>query len=163
MRMLKPSPGELADRQTILELKIEHADREITDAEPQLVKRGHIVRTVVEGVDKKAPVNHFFDELELIQQHLRNNYVPDLQMMGDEKVSLYDRLYDDLVEANANLWELEDQARVLRAAPDKFEQSVIVRKAEILDLITVENDKRAALVKQINEIWGIKAEEKMYA
>ncbi len=162
MRLLKPDPGELADRQTILELKIEHLDKEIVDAEPVVKGRGPIIRTVVEGGDKKVGAHHFFDELEMIQKHLRQNWIPDLQMIPG-KVEEYDKLYDELTEINSDLWSLEDQARILRSAPDKSYNAVLSRKSEILDAITAQNDKRSEIVKKINALWNITSEEKMYS
>jgi len=52
---------------------------------------------------------------------------------------------------------------VLRLAPDKQNGTVIIRKAETLDAITLNNDLRAELVRKINALWRIDTQEKMYA
>jgi len=167
MRMLKPSPGELADRQSILELKIEHVDKEIVDVvvkEPIAGDRSGVTRTIVEGGDKKLGTHHFFDELELIQNCLRQNWMPDIMTAADPtKVNEYDHFFDDLTEVNSNLWKLQDQIRILRLAPDKFEEIACRRAAEVAYAIDELNEKRAELVKSINALWSINAQEKIYA
>ena len=161
MRLIKPSPGELADRQTILEIKIEHVDREVVDKEPDLRQKGPVVRTVVMG-DTKVQVHHFFYELELIQNHLKQDWIPDI-LNKPGMVEKYDELYDELTDINSALWDLQDEARILRNAPDKFKEAACKRAAEVLFAIDTANEKRAELVKSINELWGLEHQEKVYA
>lgn len=161
MRLIRPSPGELADRQVILSLKINHAQVEVVgDDEPKHVKSGNIIRTVVDN-KTKVNVQPFYDELELVQNHLKNHWIPDISMT-DEKVVQYDKLFDALVDVNTKLWDLEDQARVLRAAPDKFFDVACRQAAEVLFAITELNDNRAKLVQEINAIWKITSQEKLH-
>jgi hypothetical protein len=164
MKLIRPSPGELADRQTILELKINHADIEIGDEESKLIKTkkgsANVVRTVIDN-PTKVNVQPFFDELELVQTRLKENWIPNITM-HEEAVKAYDDLYEQLAKTNEQLWDLEDQARVLRDAPDKFQELACKRAAEVLFTITDLNERRASLVQEINKIWKITSQEKLY-
>lgn len=169
MRLLKPNPGELVDRQTILELKIEHANVEIEDEPksdiplPETARGGSKLlknRVIVNKGALGTRVHLFFDELELISNRLIESWVSGLTTQ--EQVDSYDALYEQLSEVNSQLWDLEDSARVLRAAPDKFQEQATLRAAEVLFAITDLNDKRATIVKSINELWGIMSQEKSY-
>lgn len=169
MRLLKPEPGELVDRQTILELKIDHANVDIEDEKktglPELEQaRGGSKllknRTVVNKGAIGTKVHLFFDELELISNKLIEAWIPDLRTQ--DQVDKYDIFYAELSEVNSKLWDLEDEARILRDAPDKFQQQAAVKAAEVLFNITALNDRRAELVKSINALWGIQSQEKSY-
>lgn len=173
MRLMKPDPGELVDRQTILELKIDHANVEINPEQ----KEGEIPipkqargssklnqnRFIVNKEAKGTRIHLFYDELELISKKLLETWVPDI-MTSQEKVDKYDELYASLSETNASLWDLEDQGRVYRAAPERYQNDPTfnTRCKDILFEIEDLNDKRADLVKQINALWGIKSQEKSY-
>lgn len=162
MRLLKPDPGELVDRQTILELKIAHIESQKDhDNEPErTVPHGAIARTVVSN-PSKLNVHPFADELDLVRDYLTKNFIPDIAPF-DDKSNAYDALYDELKEVNSQLWDLEDKARVLRDAPDNFAEAACRRAAEVLFAINTLNDRRAELVKQINGLWGKQTQEKMY-
>ena len=164
MRLIKPSPGELADRQSILELKIDYGLSEIHTQET--VDRGKtrlrsLMRKVV-SEPTKINIIPFKEELEAIIQYTTDKWVPGITD-DENKVDEYDRLYEELSEVNGNLWKLEDQARILRAAPDKFEAAAAIRAAEVLFAINSQNDQRAELVRKINSLWGINHQEKLYS
>ena len=158
MRMLKPDPGELVDRQTILELKIKHADSGETEtaADEKEVEGGAVARTVVKG-NSKVDIQPFLWENEEIQRYMEKNWFPDFPHIGEE----YDELFDSLAEVNGRLWDLEDEARALRAATKN--PATMNRAGIVLFEITEENDKRAELVKKINALFNIHSQEKMYA
>jgi hypothetical protein len=163
-RLFNPQPGEMVDRQTILTLKIEHVQgQKDFDNDEKAVKGGVVARTVVSN-PTKINVHPFVDELELIRKHLSENWIPGISI-DDGKVIAYDQFYDDLYDVNAQLWDLEDKARVLRDAPDKIviEESELFKIGyETLGKINTLNDKRAELVKKINELWNIQSQEKLY-
>ena len=159
--MFNPDPGEMVDRQVILELKIYNSDTEPIGTDKKQVKKGQIERTLVDKASLNSKQHIYLDEIEMIRAKLISNWIPDIADKPD-KVEEYDKLYDELSEVNAQLWDLEDQARVLRAAPTPKDQKVIERKAEILDCVSTLNDKRAHLVKAINKLWNINSQEKLY-
>lgn len=159
------SPGDLVDRQTILQLKLSHAgiesDTGYAPVSQQILEQSTskaVNRTVL--LDKsKIDIQPFLVEHEAIQSRLELDWFPKL----DEKNgSIFDKLMEDLKSINSELWRLEDQARVLRSAPDKFLDTVTRRKAETLDAITYHNEQRANLVRKINTLWNIDVPEKMY-
>jgi hypothetical protein len=167
--ILNPSPGDLADRQTILQVKLEHCGTEGNTGHQPVSQE---VSSYTDGTDtmvltrSKLLEKTQFDiqpthiEHEAIQAKLERDWFPKLATpdKGDE----FDKLLEQLKNTNKALWALEDQARVLRHAPEKHLETVLKRKAETLDAITSENDRRAILVKQINALWGIQVQEKVY-
>lgn len=163
-RLLRPNPGECVDRQTILELKAEHGQsldpQQVTDHIKQDTEAATVVKTVMLN-PSKVNIKPFLDEHEAIQRYLEEYYFPNIQAFPDRQTS-YDSLYKQLGEVNSGLWNLEDQARILRAAPDKHQEVANQRAAEVLFTITEMNDKRSELVKQINAIWNINSQEKLY-
>ena len=163
MRLIKPNPGELADRQTILELKINKAnvefDEDRADALTSKNKNMGVSRVLV---NKNAiDVTPFLDELELVRKHLTQNWVPDIANKPGV-VEQYDALYQQLSEVNEQLWTLENQIRVLRVAPDKDMDAACRRAQEVAFAIADANDKRSELVKAIDALWGYKTQEKFY-
>lgn len=134
-RMLNPSPGEVADRQTILQLKIQHVSSQTLPRKMQ----------------------HFTQEHGRLQEYLEDKWFPHLPT---ELRAIYDQLCSRLATINKDLWECEDRARALRAAT-KNRQSMH-QAGELLFEITRLNDDRAEAVKKINELFGINLQEKIY-
>jgi hypothetical protein len=134
-RMLNPSPGEVADRQTILQLKIQY------------------------GSSQTLPrkVQHFAQEHGRLQEYLEDQWFPQL---ATELRAIYDQLCSRLATINKDLWECEDQARALRAATNNRQS--VHQAGELLFEITHLNDDRAEVVKKINELFGINVQEKIY-
>jgi hypothetical protein len=164
--ILNPSPGDLVDRQTILQIKIEHCGIEGQGHAPTSVEileqtaQKSVTRTKVSDLTE-VNIQPFLIEHEAIQQRLELDWFSKLTpKQGDE----FEELMGQLRHYNSELWKLEDQARVLRAAPrdEVYRQTIVVRKANTLDAITTANDTRAALVKAINKLWGIEIVEKLY-
>ncbi len=85
MGLMNPSPGELADRKTILHLKIAVGER------------------------KKVKVGHFQKELELIEAALAEWFRKSAG--GDRRA--YDMATKGLAEVNQKLWHAEDEVRAL--------------------------------------------------
>ena len=136
MRLMKPAPGEVVDRQTILKLKAQF------------------------GEQKGINVQPFIDENELCQQYLEKNWLPDLASKdGDE----YDKLMAELEEINLQVWQLTDQSHTLMEAPNRHQALANQRAAEVLFMITELNDKRASIVYKINGLFAIQVQEKIFA
>jgi len=166
-RILKPNPGECVDRQTILQLKMKYgagkSDSKVTTETTEMASSTEHMRLSRTKMEDPSPINiqPFADEHEMIQEYLEKNYFPDIAAFPDKQKN-FDVYLDQLLEINESLWKLEDQARILREAPDKDSMAVKERKAEVLDLITESNDRRALMVKQINSLWNIYSREKLH-
>lgn len=164
--IINPSPGDLVDRQTILQIKIEHCGTEGGGLQPVSVEmleqspQKSVTRTTM--LEKsKINIQPFLIEHEAIQRKLEMDWFPKINdKQGDE----FELLMEQLRHMNSELWNLEDQARVLRAAPrnEVYKSTVIERKANTLDAISTANDARIALIASINALWGIEVQEKIY-
>lgn len=163
MRLFRPNPGEIVDRQTILQLKAEAGSNPAmtTTDETDMPAPGAIVTRKVMHNASKVNIQPFLDESEMCQQALEKNWFDSLTTK--DKQDAFDTYYNELLEVNRALWKLEDRARILKAAPDKFQDLANKSAAEVLFSITDLNDQRAEIVKKINSLWGITAQEKMYA
>lgn len=166
MRLLQPSPGELVDRQTILEIKLEHCGSEITEESLGNVKitdrlNRQVVKDPVKKNGKAVNSRPFMQELEEVINYQAKHWLPGIEA-EDKKTEEYDELHSKLSEINSNLWKLEDQARVLRSAPDKYKEEAARQAADLLFLITSLNDDRAEAVAKINALWNINSQEKIY-
>lgn len=167
------SPGDLVDRQTILELKIEHCGTEgntghqpVSEETFSVSPQETITRT---KLLEKTEVNiqPMIIEHEAIQKRLEMDWFPKISTAVGEQ---FDKLYQQLRQTNKEMWQLENQARILRAAPKRVVaklldnmDTVVLRKSECLDAISTTNDTRISLVKQINALWNIESEAKIYA
>lgn len=163
MRLLAPSPGECADRQSILALKIKFGSRGenayLSEEDSKDTEVGEYFRDVL----KDAPpinIQPFIDENEMIQRHLEKNWLVSLDASKGLK---YDTLFEELAEINLQVWKLTDQAHVLKDAPDRHQEQANKRAAEVLFLITELNDRRAQLVREINMLFEINTVEKIFA
>jgi len=164
--IINPSPGDLIDRQTILQVKLDHCAPQgeggyapVSDQIVEQSTKKAVSRTTL--LDKKQiDIQPFLIEHEAIQQRLQLDWYSKLD--GSKYADVVDKLIETLKNINSELWTLEDQARVLRAAPDRKSDTVVRRKAETLDAITVANDLRMDTVKKINALWDIYVQEKLY-
>lgn len=163
MRLLKPAPGEIVDRQTILELKMKYAQGY---EEPKMFEGTGIeehanqARVTIEGISK-VDIKPFAEEHEALQVYMEKHYFPNIAPFKHHQKA-YDEFYAELLEVNGQLWKLEDQARLLAKAPNRFLEAAAVEATDVLFSITATNDRRANLVKQINLIWFITTQEKLY-
>jgi hypothetical protein len=165
--IINPTPGDLVDRQTILQVKLSHCGIEgntgyapVSEQLQEASTKRVLSRTLVK--DKtKIDIQPILIEHEAIMQKLELDWLPRISAETE-----FDSLFEKLLNVNKNLWEWEDQARILRAAPPTpllNRELVFQRKAEALDAITEGNELRAMLVKKINALWDIEVQEKMYA
>lgn len=131
MRMLTPSPGECADRQTILELKCKYGQLKHINTKP------------------------YSDEINLIQNYLEKEWfykiVPNIGAQ-------YNQLYFKLKDINSQLWRLEDEIRIRSTEPSPDKDRIV----EIAMLIPKLNDERAGLVQEINGLFRVRGQEKVY-
>lgn len=95
---------------------------------------------------KLRNVNH---ELEVLNRACAENLAPSTEL---------DRLEDELTQVNQALWVIEDDIRACEAARD-FGPKFI----ELARSVYIQNDRRAAIKKAINELCGSNiVEEKSY-
>ena len=162
-RLIKPAPGECADRQGILQIKMEHADTgeaATRQGEDRVATDGEttwgVNRTVLKGASK-INIEPFKWEHEDIQQYLEKNWFINFP----QNEQSWELLFDALKEVNQRLWKLQDEARVLRQATKT--NAVVYRGATCLWEIDELNEKRSDLVKEINHLFGVDVVEKIYA
>ena len=185
MRLIKPYPGECADRQTILELKMKYGGTEVpvdtadlTDpaaakrAEPPkevtaVKNEGGVATTVARQkfVSGRINIQPFVDEHEMIQTYLEREWFPSLESRTGADIE-FDRLYEELAEVNAIIWKVTDQGHVLLAACKSLGKLIVPlppeKAADVLYTTIEQNDKRAELVRRINELFGLKMQEKIF-
>lgn len=157
------TPGDLVDRQTILQIKLSKLGADSNngtqaDEVIEMNSQRAISRSVLthKGVD----IQPLLLEHEAIQQKLELDWFPKL---APDNEGVFDGLMETLKNVNQELWKFEDQARILRHAPDKFLETVLRRKADVLDGITMNNDIRIGTVAQINALWNLQSEVKVYS
>lgn len=158
MRMLHPSPGEIVDRQTILQLKLQAINKQ-PRAHAPLDLEGKPAGTVRTAVAGKLDPTQFELEHNELQEYLEKFWFPDLKPDVGKN---FNALMEDLAEVNQRLWQLEDEARQLRYASMRGNLEGD-RPKEILFAINDWNDRRADLVQKINGLWGLQGREKIYA
>lgn len=141
MRLLNPSPGEILDRMTILELKITF------------------------GHKKGVSTTHFEAEYAELQEALKGwtDSLPESYYFDDDNGTNYQELMDKmamerngLAAVNALLWDAEDRVRLL----PETEAFTLARLAK---QIVAWNDARARHVQGLNKLYMAGDEqEKLY-
>lgn len=139
MRLFDPSIGEIADRMTILELKIKAAKQ------------------------KAKPYEHWLGEYSECEGALdRKTSI----LIADDKVKM-ESLISNLRTVNGKLWDLEDRIRVYTRR--EFTNNSSFGECERDDIITIAlqipyfNDVRAQLVGHLNALEGTDTgTEKLY-
>jgi hypothetical protein len=134
-RLLAPNPGEVADRQTILKLKIKFA------------------------LSNRVPGEHFSEELGALDDYLAEHWHKEFTA---QTRSEFLRLHDDLLKVNKKLWDAEDEIRLIRNHGGIFVAGHSLLLSELAVIITEQNDVRSNLVRQINALYGINQQEKLY-
>lgn len=135
MQLLRPSPGEYVDRQTILQIKTQEAAKA--------------------GLDCR----HFRDEDGELQLYLETTWFQAAQGDAVEQLELFSA---ELKKVNRSLWHLENKIRNLKSLSseerDKRTKDIVSVALAIPEL----NDERARLVAVINSLFGLTAQEKLY-
>ena len=131
MRLLRPSPGEAADRQGILLLKCRY------------------------GIAKNVNTKPFEDEINELQTYLDVHY---FNKINEETGEKYNQLFQQLKDVNNDLWRIEDEVRIQIRKPSLDR----VRLVEIAIAVPTANDKRMALVQEINRLFNLDVKEKVY-
>jgi hypothetical protein len=143
MGLLKPSPGECADRLTILDLKVSAASR----------------------IGNMEACSAFRLENEEIAQYLiKQHPVLSGNNLDGAETKLFNDFYNlkaELAKVNARLWDLEDRVRDL--LKDTFrnlhwQTNYVAIATQVPEL----NDVRARLVKEINLMLGDTTVEKLH-
>ena len=139
MRLLNPSPGEILDRMSILELKISAARK------------------------KNVASIHFEAERASLDEVLRtwdNGLIEDCcgdEEALDKKTSAMATHRNALAAVNALLWRAEDE---VRATPEDSSFKLARLCKQIVHL----NDSRAGHVLALNKLYGLEEEqEKLYS
>jgi hypothetical protein len=136
MQLLRPSPGECVDRQTILRIKIQEATKTDLDCK------------------------HFGDEERELQLYLEKTWFPAATADRVKQLELFSA---ELKKVNQSLWDLENKIRNLKSLSveecDKKAREIVSVAFAIPEL----NDERARLVAEINALFGLVAQEKLYA
>jgi DUF438 domain-containing protein len=135
MRLLNPSPGEVIDRLTILELKVQASEKRGTDATQFLAE--------------KASLEEYLSNWD---QMLREDYASG---------GIWDTIAmkkTGLTAVNTLLWEAEDLVR-------ETSDTEALKLAQLCRRIANLNDSRAKLVAEISALYGAKetVSEKIYA
>ncbi len=132
-RLLTPSPGEVLDRITILDLKIQAFEKKDKDASNFIAEKQSLL-----------------DYLEDWKQRLREElcYRKDAEMV-DHWNQIGEKT-NGLLAVNSLLWDAEDQVR----ATDQLE---VTKLASLCLRIVKLNDSRAVLVRELNNLY--KAED----
>jgi hypothetical protein len=136
MLLLRPSPGVCVDRQVILRLKIDEAAR------------------------KSVESGHFREEHQALQVYLEEHWFPSIKHNQRIEFDVYSR---ELSKVNRALWDLEDEIRLLRSLPQSGRERQTKRLVSIAFAIPDLNDDRARLVENINALFNVIAQEKLYS
>ncbi len=123
--MVEVAPGELIDKITILEIKLNK-------------------------IDDEAKLTNVRREYEILMETFRANI---------EETDALRGLIDSLRDANAKLWDIEDEIRNLERAKDFGDAFVSLARS-----VYRSNDRRAAMKREINKLLNSTIlEEKSYA
>ncbi|MDA3934247.1 MAG: DUF6165 family protein [Gammaproteobacteria bacterium] len=110
----------------------------------ELLDKISILQLKQENISDEAQLHHVRDELK--QLHQVRVQLP--------KSDQLDELFDNLRDVNQHLWNIEDGLRAKEVA-GKFDQSFI----EQARMVYINNDKRAAIKRAINELLGSTLQE----
>ena len=123
--MVEVAPGELIDKITILEIKLNK-------------------------IDDEAKLTNVRREYEILMETYRANI---------EETDALRGLIDSLRDANAKLWDIEDEIRNVERVKDFGDAFVSLARS-----VYRSNDRRAATKREINELLNSTIlEEKSYA
>jgi len=135
MQLLRPSPGECVDRQTILRIKIQ------------------------EGAKTGLDCRHFGDEDGALQLYLERTW---FQAATSDRVEQLQLFSAELKKVNQSLWDLENKIRNLKSLSSEERDERTKDIVSIALAIPELNDERARLVAVINSLFGLTAQEKLY-
>lgn len=141
MRLLEPDIGEVLDRQSILQLKIEAAMQRMISTES------------------------WESELKELDNYLQRKMQAWQRTATSFSHDLFGKCTAELTHANARLWRLEDEIRTYIKKRDSggLNAEDFEAAANVAMTIAEINDIRAALVVRINAMFGSQVEqEKIY-
>ena len=115
----------------------------------ELLDKITILEIKAEQINDKVKLQNVEIELELLNKTWQQSSI------NNENIKY---LKQDLKKNNQNLWEIEDKIR-LKESNKEFDQEFI----ELARSVYIQNDKRAATKRKINDLLGSKIiEEKSY-
>lgn len=115
----------------------------------ELIDKVTILKIKARQMTDPAKLRNVHHELEVLNRACAENLAPSTEL---------DRLEDELTQVNQALWVIEDDIRACEAARD-FGPKFI----ELARSVYIQNDRRAAIKKAINELCGSNiVEEKSY-
>jgi hypothetical protein len=136
--LLEPEIGEVLDRMSILQLKLNV------------------------GMRKNVPTASWEEELRVLDNYLQRKIQGYQRTATSFSNDQFSNANARLGIVNAKLWEAEDRIRVYRKAgslTDSEKMELGEFGLRIADL----NDVRAQLVNELNQMFGVSANTKMYA
>lgn len=115
----------------------------------ELIDKITILKIKARNISDPAKLRNVNHELEVLNRACAENLAPSAELAG---------LEDELTQVNQALWVIEDDIRACEAARD-FGPKFI----ELARSVYIQNDRRAAIKKAINELCGSNiVEEKSY-
>ncbi|MBT9567044.1 MAG: hypothetical protein IV085_01965 [Thiobacillus sp.] len=115
----------------------------------ELIDKITILKIKAKQMTDAAKLRNVNHELEVLSRACAENLAPSAELT---------RLEDELSQVNQALWVIEDDIRACEAARD-FGPTFI----ELARSVYIQNDRRAAIKKSINELCGSNiVEEKSY-
>ena len=116
----------------------------------ELLDKITILEIKTEQIQDKKNLQNVTAELKLLNETWKQSSIDDEYVLS---------LKQELKKNNQNLWNIEDKIRI-KESNKEFDQEFI----EFARSVYIQNDKRAATKKKINEQLGSKiSEEKSYA
>jgi len=140
MSLLCPTPGEIADRIAIVQLKIVAA---LSISDPKI--RFRFESELLELLGRQSEIQKSADAL-LSRKLVR------------ERLDSQRRIFVEMQSVHQKLWELEDQRRDLMSR-------VYIEVLEVSNnavLTTKLNDHRQSLIRQMNALYDVHEVEKLY-
>lgn len=141
MMLFEPSPGQATDRMTILKLKIDKSIYSGTKSHDSPI-------IVAASREHSACLNYLDKFISTIQPEVQDEYYKLLKLLSTQ---------------NALQWQYEDAVRVaIKACSDPPTYDQLVEVMTIQKLSALGNERRATLVKEIDLLFLVEPEIKIY-
>lgn len=110
---------------------------------------------------KHVNVKPFTDELTELQDYLQRHW---FVRINEQEGLQFNALMEALAKVNNDLWKIEDEVRIRmkKFSLEGKDHKDTERLAEIALLVPELNDKRGDLVQEINRMFGVAEQEKIY-
>ena len=131
MRLLNPSPGELYDRLSILELKISFGQKKGIDTTHFEAEKASVEGRIHDCLNMLMETGYYDDDAD-----------------WERRTNECDKHRNGLSAVNALLWDAEDSVRALP-------ETEVVQLARLAKQIAAWNDSRAQYVRDLDKLYGI--------